>query len=280
MRSKFSLVLLSFLCFQLSFQLLAQERASSDMVREYMQASGITDTVDSLPSQLDSFVIQSQMTSLNTDVDQNVVRILANAWEIVDVKTKIGKYIADNASASEIQTLLNWRQGELAQKFVLAELESTHPNFTQDFLHFVADLQVAPPDSETRSAIRRVIVASNMVKHMVDISVQVSSVMTEVFTDLQGKEKATFLSDMRSDMETMRESLSQQMESQVVLTSFYLYRNISNDELNEYAAFFESELGQRETALITKSLSVAISAWARQAAQDIVAQRSLDQVEK
>jgi len=273
MRSKFQLVFWSFLSFLLSFQLFALERASSDTIEQYMQASGITDTIDSLPSQLDSIVLQSQITSLDTEVDQNVVRILADAWDTVDVKTTIGDYIRDNASASEIQNLLNWRQGELAQKFVVAELAATNPNFTQDFLHYVADLQVAQPDKETRQAVRRVIIATNMVKHMVDISLQVSHVMTEVFTDLQGTEKEEYLGDMQSEMKDMRESLTQQMESQVVLTSFYLYRNISTDELNQYAAFFESELGKRETDIITESLSVAISAWAKQAAQDLVAQR-------
>lgn len=276
MKSKMYLVLWSFLSFLISFQLLALERASSETIAQYMQASGISDTIDSLPSQLDSIVLQSQITSLNTEVDQNVVRILNQAWSTVDVKTIIGRYIRDNASAQEINSLLTWRQGELAQKFVTAELASTQPGFTQDFLHYVADLQVVQPDKATRQAVRRVIISTNMVKHMVDISLQVSRVMAEVFTDLQGIEKEEYLADMQNEMQDMRASLTQQMESQVVLTSFYLYRNISNEELTQYAAFFESELGKRETALITESLSVAISAWAKQAAQDIVAQRHIE----
>lgn len=257
-------------------RLFALEQHNVDEITDYMQVSGMTETLESLPAQLDSVVMQSQITSLDDEIDQRVIRVLGQAWETVDVKAIIIDHIRRQASPEDLRAFLRWRKGELAQKFVKAELASTQPSYSQDFLRYVADLHVAPPSKDTRTAIRRVIVATDMVQHMVDISLQVSSVMTSVFVDASPSEKPHYLADMHDEMQDMRVALAQQMEAQVVLTSYYLYRDISPDELNQYALFFESELGKRELQLITESISVAIAAWAKQAAQDIVARRDIN----
>ena len=55
----------------------------------------------------------------------------------------------------------------------------------------------------------------------------------------------------------MKEGLRQQL----ILSSFYTYQNISNEELVEYIQFYKSDSGKKEIAIINKALTAILRSW-------------------
>ncbi|WP_075188168.1 hypothetical protein [Teredinibacter haidensis] len=255
----------------LSFQAFAfSEKIPEEQIRQYMALSGVDEIIDSVPLQIEAMINQRLLTSENPETEKEIMQVLTYSWDSSVIKESIFNHIQKNSNSGEISALLDWRKSPLVVKITAAELDSASPNFQGDLLHYIADLQVAPPAPETIQAIRRLVVATDMVDMMVEMAVQVTKAMTTAFLQASGgnDEKATIELDKQID--SMRALLTPQMEQQAVLMSYYIYRNISNEELDSYSSFYNSNIGKRELTLVSESLSVAMSLWAEQSAIAIV----------
>ena len=68
----------------------------------------------------------------------------------------------------------------------------------------------------------------------------------------------------------MKPTLKEAFRQQVILSSFYTYRNISNEELNVYIKFYESELGQKEIKITGAALGDVLKQWFDDVAKKLV----------
>jgi hypothetical protein len=55
--------------------------------------------------------------------------------------------------------------------------------------------------------------------------------------------------------------LREQFRQQMILSSFYTYRNITNDELKKYMQFYVSDTGKKEIEITGKALGHVLKEW-------------------
>ncbi|CAA0078978.1 Uncharacterised protein [Zhongshania aliphaticivorans] len=255
----------------ISFQALASiENIPEETIEQYIELSGIEEMIDSMPVQIDAMINQRLLTAENPEVEKEVMLVLTDAWDPSDIKASISNHIQNNSNNREISELLEWRRSSLIMKITAAEAESSDPLFQNNLLRYIADLQVSPPTPETTQAIRRLVVSTDMVSLMVEMTVQVIKAMMSAFMTAESENGSEVTVDINKEINSMRAMLTPQLEQQAILTSYYIYRNISNDELNSYSSFYDSTLGKRELAVVSESLNVAMSLWAEKSAVAIV----------
>ncbi len=262
-------MLIGFLSLQTSVDAYAGNDVSLDKVDQYVNLSGIDVMINSMPEQIEAVTNQQLLTVEDPEAFKSVMQVLINSWDAVALREIVVKNIQANTSNNEIDALLVWRNNPITLKVAAAEAESTSPTFQADLMRFMADLQTTPPNSETVNAIRRLVVTTEMAETMVEVMVQVTKGMLDAFIDLEPEKKAEAV-DAEQQVEAMREMLTPAMQQQAILMSFYIYRNIPNNELDTYSAFYETQLGKKEIALATEALIVAIKHWGRQSATNLV----------
>lgn len=253
----------------LGFQVMASNgNVAEAKIEQYIELSGIDEMIDSMPVQINAMTNQRLLTSENPEVDKEVMQVLVDAWDPSAIKSSIANYIQDNSNDADVSELIKWRKTPLIVKITDAEAETSDPNFQNGLLRYIADLQVAPPAPETVESIRRLVVSTDMTEMMVEMIVQITKAMTAPLIDSESQAVAI----LDKEIDSMRLLLTPQMEQQAILMSYYIYRNISDEELNIYSSFYETPIGKRELSIIFESLNVAMTLWAEKSAKAIFSQ--------
>lgn len=256
----------------LAFVVLAvRAEIPSEQVKQYIALSGIGEMLESMPRQIDFMIDQLVQASENPEQERELMQALAGAWSPAAARASVEDFIRASSDSGEIDQLLRWKVGPLAKKMMAAEMASYAPGFQEDLARFVEGLQDAPPDEETSKAIRRLITQAQLADMMVESTVQVTEAMASALVDAGMFESEDSLADLQLQLDSMRAQLRPRMERQATLLSLYIYRNASIEELEQYADFYESDLGKRELALAYGSLEVAVSLWAKEATRALAA---------
>jgi flagellar motor protein MotB len=254
----------------LSFQLFAatEHKIPEKMLAHYLQLSGINDMIESIPAQIEASAKQQHLTATETEAKshENSVQTLLSAWNTDDIKQSVQDYIQAHSNKEEIAALIAWQEEPLTRKIGAEELVSTSPQFESGFLRYIADLEGNPPSNETKQAIQRFVAATHMTDMMIDMSVQVVKAMMIAEARSSSTDTVEVEAEIDQQISATIEAMRSSVEQQAILMSYYIYRNISNEELATYSAFYETELGARELALVTESLTEALSYWAGKSA--------------
>ncbi len=270
MKLLLKVMLVSLLSIHANIAVCFEDNIPPEQIRLYMEVSGIDEMIDSMPVQIEAMFNQRLLTSTKPDAEKEVLELLSNSWDPDVISQSIASHITVNSSKEEINSLLEWRKDATVIKITAAEAESNSVDFQNNLLRYIAALQETPPSQETMKAVKNLVVATDMVDMMVEMTVQVSKAMISGFLEAEIPESTLDKNDLLSTIDSMRASMRPQMEQQAILISYYIYRNITNEELNAYASFYESRLGSRELKLVSESLYVAVSLWAKQSATAIV----------
>ena len=153
-----------------------------------------------------------------------------------------------------------------------AELQSNEPEFQQNLMRYIADLQANPPSPERTQAVINYVEATGMADQAMKM---IGAIVGNMFSAMKAKdpensELATTLDTQLEQMETM---MKPGIEQQMVLTSYYVYRDISVADLNEYAAFYQQPLGEKFLSSIFEALGVAMSQWGNNLVDQITANK-------
>lgn len=250
--------------------LAANERASDSQIEQYMELSGLVEVIESVPVQIDAVSNQRLMVSDNPEVEKAVLKNLSDAWNSQALLVAVASHIQQHAAASDIARLLEWTRSPLATKMKAAELETNSPHFQEDFMRYIAGLQSSPPSPDTMKAVRRLVVATDMVDQMAETYVQITKVMVTSMVEAEGNANSEMIAGIENEMDSMKAMLLPQLNEQAMLMSYYMYRNISAKELAQYTDFYETTLGKTELKLTYDAINLAMSIWAKQAAKAIV----------
>ena len=134
------------------------------------------------------------------------------------------------------------------------ELQATQPSFQADLMHYMAVLQTSPPKQDVVASIQGLVETTNMTDMTVELIVSIMKSMA-----LAAGEKET--EKFEAMIDQMKPMLKGQMNQQMIMTSFYIYRNITPAELNEYTDFYKTELGKHELDLTWAAFTQVFTDW-------------------
>ncbi len=227
---------------------------SDEQINQYIEKIGLKDTFESLPDQMLAMGQQQKLTSSDpAAVDQSIQEIMA-VWNIEDAMAITKAYIRDHSTKEQFSDLNEWQNSSLAKTMTGQELQATQPNFQADLMHYMGVLQTNPPKQEVVSAIQNLVKNTKMTDMTVELIVSIMKSMALATGDSETEKFETMIAQMKP-------MLAGQMNQQMIMTSFYIYRNVSTEQLNEYADFYKSELGQHELDLMWAAFNETFKDW-------------------
>ena len=254
----FKQILLTTLLFsQLSF---ANNKISDGEVYTYIDLSGLKDSIQGMPAQIEMMSQQIQLTSQNAQKDEVVMSALISSWQEDKINQQIIKHIQANMTQAEMTELLSWLNTDLAKRIKLAELQSSQPDFQNQVMHFMADIQSNPPTPARQSLVRNFIEVTNISDHATDVAMAiVENMMNSVQIAMPNEQIPT--EQIKQQLTQMRTMMAQAMDQQMIMLSYFLYRDISDDDLTNYTEFYQQPLGQKELTVVYGAVLKGLNAW-------------------
>ncbi len=266
-----SLTFILVLMLALFSQISSAKAISDDNVKQYLALSGIDSALDGIPAQMNAMGQQMQITVKDPAQAQRVVDLLLNAWQIEEVRQIVAEHVKENFSTAEMKSLLTWLKSDLARRIKAAEAKAAAPNFNQEFMAYVAQLQTTPPTTARVQAIRRFIDTTHIVDHSLNIVMSVAQGTMEGL-NAANPEQAVSDEQIRTQLSQMQITMRPALEQQMVMVSYYIYQQLTEQEIEQYSKFYQQPLGQKELDIMYDGIGQALNYWSINAFANIAAE--------
>ncbi|WP_448250096.1 hypothetical protein [Thalassotalea agariperforans] len=238
----------------------ADSKISDGEVYSYLELSGIKASIQGMPAQVEMMSQQMQLTSADPEKDRVVISVLLEAWQEEKVNQELISYIQNNMTSAEMTQILSWLNTPLIKRIKASELAATSPDLQQELMLYMASLQSNPPTPARMAAIKELVSVTKMAENATDIAV---SIVANMFKGMQAAmpEKQVSEEQIQQQVKQVRAMMSQAMSQQMVLMSYYIYRDVSDEELAEYMSFYQKSLGQKELTVVYGGMKNAMQLW-------------------
>ncbi|MCP4265772.1 MAG: hypothetical protein GY777_09380 [Candidatus Brocadiaceae bacterium] len=261
MKKRLTLTSLLTICLSLNFTSYVFAGLHEKLINKYIEISGLDQMLSTFPDQIDAIFSQNTLTSDQSETEKKVAVIMKESFDIVLVKKNLNSFLLQNTNINFFKNLINWLETPLAQKIKEEELSSSGPGSQAKLLRYIADLQTNPPSQDRITIIQEVERTTKLSELSTYIAMETIRGMLGSFnlTLPEGKRKS--MGEIEEEIQAIKPSIQNSLQQQMILTSFYSYRNISNEELIEYIEFYKSNTGKAEILVVGKAIANVIKEW-------------------
>lgn len=259
----------------LLFVLLVSGQVSAEtheeLVESYITLSGMGEMLRSLPAEMDALASQRSLTSRHPDVESRVYRLVRESFDVRKARQNLSAYLLQHTDKPSVEEILRWLNTPLARKITREELNASGAGQQAEMLHYLADLQANPPPQRRIALVQEVERVTHLSELTTRIVMEVTRGMMESINLALPEDDRQPLEDSLKEMETMGPVIQEGFRQQMILTSFYAYRNISDKELDDYIRFYDSDLGRREIRITGDALGHVLKQWFEEFGRRLVA---------
>ncbi|XOV79761.1 MAG: hypothetical protein ACFHVJ_02105 [Aestuariibacter sp.] len=243
-----------------STSVFARNQVTDAEIYQLMDKSGITRGIQGLPMQMQAMGQQMALTAKDPAEHQAFMQMFLGSMDTDKMLATMAEYLRAHASQKQVQALLSWMESDLVSRFIQAELRASEPQFQQELMTYLAELQAAPPSQERTAAVVNFVSSSEMVEQSLKM---VTAMLENMFSAVKalnpGNEELATNLDNQADV--IATALRGSIEQQMIISSYYIYQDFSNEELAQYSQFYQQELGKSYLKLLFGGMGEAMSDW-------------------
>jgi len=231
--------------------------ASTAMVKKLMQRSGLDDQIVQIPAQFQAGLTeaQAQQPQLSTEESSQLTGMMVAAFDARSLHADTERYIKAQMSDADIKQVLEWLDSPLGKKITALESAAATPE------------GMTAMQGQMESLLRR----SDRVAltEEFDKAARVTDATINLINNMQVALTAAMMAQLPKEQQLPIEALQQivqeneanmraMMEPQIQASLLYTYQSLSDEELERYIAFANSEAGQRYHAVSIDALGFAL----------------------
>ncbi len=242
------------------------ERAARDkLIQDLMAASGLRQQLSQLPDKLLAGVRQSgkPQTKASPAVIKTIETAVTESFTAQGFHDRVSASLKKNFDEKRVQALLKDYSTPTAKRMI--ELQQA-PASQAEFAQFARSAAATRPTPERAGRIKRIDAATRASNLAIDIAL---SSMKGVALGGGGAGKAAAVDKA---IEKQRASATNTIRNATLLNLAFSYRNASDDELDAYAAFYETEDSKWLTGIVYTAVLEEVQSDSAQAGERIGAQ--------
>lgn len=227
--------------------------------QQVLAASPVDDIVARYPAMMSQGIREGvkQSGQVPPMVAETLGHIVSSSFRAEDIERRIVTELDENLSGAQLTAVRDWYETPVGRKISEAEIAASAPDSWQDVRAQAPALNKQYQGTQRARMFDRFDRASRATESAVDTSIAVqlgmATAMAALSTDSVHYEK------LRQRIEGQRSMLRGVMEQQVYDSYLYTYRNISDQELELYLDFLESDAGSAFSRVVTSSIQQAIT---------------------
>ena len=237
-------------------------------VEEALGLYGVKDQLAQVPA-----LLQNQMEQEKGEIDPELhaqlTGILVDSYQGEVLYAHVLRHFETYAEPARLEEALAWLHSPLSKKMTQFEVVSSTLEGQQQLLQFAAGLASNPPSEARVGLVLRLDEAIQASDLSIDMLALVTRAMVEGTQPLLPPEKKISKEDLEMQLEYMKPALKPTMKSTVLVSFLCTYRAASDEELNQYAGYWESESGQWLNRITSEAWLEAMSAAGREAGERI-----------
>lgn len=264
-----STLILLVCCLTAAFNLQANTNEKGRKVDVLMERSGLTRAIQALPVSLEAMAQQQIQGAENPEAEARFMGIFIDSLKPDILLNDTAVYIHQNASEADLQKFLDWLDTDLAIRAVTAESQSTEPDFEQKLMAYAVQIEKTPPSQARQAAVKHYVDASGVVDQGVTMMVGMVTAMFEA-TKARDPENIELAKALDAQLVQMPSMMRANFEQHMILTSLYLYRDLSVEELNQYASFYDKSVGKKYVKVMIGAIGHSFNMWHKSIVNQII----------
>ena len=220
-------------------------KADKNLVEEYMEISGATQTIESLSTQVVNGVKETSAI-YGKKVDQKAINKIEKIFAPKESIESVEKVLIDRFDNESLLAILKFYHSKIAQELTQANLEAMQNSTQSDMLRFVASLRENPPSKRRADTINRYIDALGSDKILEDL-------FFEMFDYLNHKSSKNKRMSNKKRSQFMQ-MLKHSFEQQLFLSTMFIYQDISDEDIDKATEYLNSDEGKKEKNIVREAI--------------------------
>ena len=227
---------------------IANAQNQNELIQSLYIKSGIDRQVRQLPNLIRSSVVQAlkkddRVNSLPRHAKTAISGSVQESFSPERIKKTIIKEVKASMTVKDLDNVLNWLDSPLGKKCTRLEDAASTPEIFSDVQKFAARLKHAPPADRRLNILRRLDAAVKATETNVEIAMNTQLAVAYAVVQSLPREQQGSLKDIAAQLKKNRPQIEAVMKSQTLLFGLYIYRDLTNAELEKYIRFAVSPSG-------------------------------------
>ena len=242
-------------------------QAETRVLDDLLQSSGLSVQLDSLTAGIRAQFLRAHRRQSNQDrltIDRIVAERFAPGTLYARIKTEFQR----DLEPGRLQKTLAWYDSPLGKRITGQELAAL---IAAGGPEAVADLEQNPPSARRLDLIERLEAVGGASETTVDVTVAIVRSLTVAFQPGLPAVAGLTRDQLDKQIAQARNRTLEDMRRVCMVSMLLAYRGLSDDELDQYVQFVESDAGRWYMSVMNSALLAAINAAADATASELAA---------
>ncbi len=220
-------------------------KADRALVEQYMNISGANESIQNLSSTTENMIKQKSLLS-GKKVDKKSIAFLKEVFDGDRNIELVESYLMEHFDNQALKKIINFHKSDLGKRIDQASIDAMSSDATAQMLRFMANLQSNPPSQDRINMINRLIDELHMDENF--------SNMFDGLMNYLNKQAPKGRALKSSELSKIKAITMAEYRQQLFISSLYVYRDFSNDELNRVINFYKTDAGQKEIKVLQNAI--------------------------
>jgi len=230
--------------------LLSLSASASDSVRPgdqdilaVMDLSGLTATIMQVPEHMQAGLQTSQQTkqsSISGTDYGTLQKIFSDTFSAQAIKQDVVEYLGQTYDQGRYTSLVELLQSPLAKRMTALEVATGTPEEFQNMLHYATDLATDPPSAKRVALVAELDKVSHATELTATLQIETLRSMLGAFASYSPEGDSATREKMNHIVNGGREQIVTTAHQLVIVSYLYTYRDVSDEDLNNYIAIYRN----------------------------------------
>ena len=228
----------------------------ADKIDEIIVKSGISFQYDQIPSTLAQGLTMAEAQIPDKDVLKVLKKVKQDIMHTDNsdaVKKDLRKRLEENLSEKDMETILKWLESPAGVKMTELEKSASEPENAIKMLAYNPELS-----GIREKQIQRMVSALDVREMNIEFMFNAQLAGAYAVIMAMNPEQQMDLADLRKKLESQKKMFEPIVDKMTVKTIAFTYKDASDDEIEEYLGFIESDLGIRYHKITIESTMMGL----------------------
>jgi len=243
MRTPFFTGILLILWFSFPASASDSVRPGDQDILAVMDLSGLTATIMQVPEHMQAGLQTSQQTkqsSISGTDYGTLQKIFSDTFSAQAIKQDVVEYLGQTYDQGRYTSLVELLQSPLAKRMTALEVATGTPEEFQNMLHYATDLATDPPSAKRVALVAELDKVSHATELTATLQIETLRSMLGAFASYSPEGDSATREKMNHIVNGGREQIVTTAHQLVIVSYLYTYRDVSDEDLNNYIAIYRN----------------------------------------
>ena len=242
---------------------LAQAADKRALASEVMRVSGLEQQLGQTTRSINDSLKKAEESGKATPEQREIGAVMLEAFGTESILASVGKQLADQLNEGELQKVLSWYEGDPGQKLIRLENQLADPEKAKELVEFAKQTEQNPIPEARQSLYKKLDKATLTTETTVDMQLNSRVAMVKAMNKTAKSEKKLTDAEINEKIESQRPKAMEFMQQINLIKFGYLFKDVSESDVEAYAKFAESDVGRKYFKARSKALDAAMQEGSR-----------------